>query len=53
MDPGFRLQTCERHRKQGIADGPQWFEPNERPSSWDLNPQLKGIPSDYRKQAVS
>lgn len=42
------LIGARNHRERWIARGAPWFEPKEKPASWDLAEQLEHVPEDFR-----
>jgi hypothetical protein len=43
----IQLKSICSYRDKWIKEGAKWFEPKYKPSNWNLNEQLKQIPSLY------
>lgn len=42
------VKAKERYRKEWIAGGAHWFEPELKPPDWDLSKQLRRIRVDLK-----
>lgn len=42
------LVAIRTHREKWLSTGAKWDSPGLRPDDWELNEQLKCIPTEYR-----
>jgi len=47
-DGDFTLEETRTLRAKWIAKGANWFDPKEKPESWNLEQQLEQIPAQFR-----
>jgi hypothetical protein len=43
-----RPESVRSYRAQWMGSGAQWFSPNDRPAVWELEEQLRNVPSEFR-----
>lgn len=44
----YSLSSCREYRKNWLAKGAQWRDPEYKPVDWSLEEQMKHIPAEFK-----
>jgi hypothetical protein len=44
----YTIESTKNYRVKWINEGANWFEPSEKPVSWNLTEQIKNVPRGFK-----